>query len=86
MQRFVRTVALVLLGLSLGSLDLVVRIVLRLPFQIDTASLEVNHVLVSWHVLVRIVLTAILAWLFLSFRSHCVIATREESTRVVTRV
>jgi protein-S-isoprenylcysteine O-methyltransferase Ste14 len=85
MQRFMKTVALMILGISLGSLDLVVWFLMRLPFGIESANLEVNHALVSWHLLVRCVITAILVWTFLYFRAHCVTANREESTKVVTK-
>lgn len=85
MQRFVRTLALILLGISLGSLDLVVWFLMHLPFGIDSANLEVDHALVSWHILVRCIITGILAWIFIYFNSHCVIAHREESTKIISR-
>lgn len=85
MQHLTKTIALCILGTSLGSLDLLVWFFLRLPFGVEAMSLEVNHALVSWHILVRGIITAILAWTFLYFRAHCVIANREESTRIVTK-
>lgn len=85
MQRLTKTVALSVLGISLGSLDLVVWFLMRLPLGIDSTNLEVNHALVPWHILIRCIITATLVWTFLYFKSHCVVANREESTKVVTR-
>lgn len=85
MQRLTRTIALVLLAISLGSLDAVVWLVLRLPPVLNSINLEVDHALVPWHILIRGLITLILAWLFFYFRGHCVVANREESTRIVTK-
>lgn len=85
MHRLLKTLALSILGLALGSLDYIVWFAMRLPFDMDAMTLELNHALLPWSILVRGFITGALLWTFLYFKAHCVAVNREESMRVVTR-
>lgn len=86
MHRMLKTLALSILGIALLSLDMVVWTWMHLPFGFDTFTLELNHLLLPWSVLIRCIITGALMWSFLYVRAHCVVVGREESVRIVTRV
>lgn len=85
MNRFWRFLALVISGISFFALDAVVWWIMHLPPGIDAATVEVNHALVPWGILIRGFITFVLIWTFLYLNAHCVIASREESTRIITK-
>lgn len=85
MHRMLKTLALSILGIALVTLDMVVWTWMHLPFGLDTLTLELNHILLPWSVLIRGAITGALMWAFLYVQAHCVVVGREESVRIVTR-
>ncbi|MGH2506180.1 MAG: hypothetical protein ACRDHZ_01970 [Ktedonobacteraceae bacterium] len=85
MHRFFKGIALGILGVSFGALDVVVWFGMHLPFGLETMNLELNQTFVPWSVLIRSGITGAFCWTFLYFNTHCVVANREESTRVITK-
>lgn len=85
MHRFLKTLALSILVVSFSSLDFVVWFSMRLPFGIETMTVEFNHTLLPWSILLRSFITGALLWTFLFFNAHCVMVNREESTRIITK-
>lgn len=85
MHRILKTLALSILGIAFFSLDMVVWAWMHLPFGLDTLTLELNHLLLPWSVLIRGAITGALIWTFLYLHAHCIVVNREESVRIVTR-
>ncbi len=85
MPRIAKPLALSSLALSLGSLDAIVWFGMHVPFGWDSLNLEVNHTQIPSHLLIRLFITLVLAWTFLYFNAHCVVASREESTKIVMK-
>lgn len=60
--------------------------ILVLPWDHDPRLiLRLNQIPISFFWLFRLIATVHLILTFLYFRAHCVVANREESTRIVTR-
>lgn len=85
MVRIGKLLALSVLALELGILDLLAWFSMPIPFGWGSDNLEVNHTLVPWPFLIRLGITVISVILFSYFQRHCVTANREESTKIVTR-
>lgn len=85
MQKILKMIALSLLALELGILDWLAWFDWHIPFGWDADNLEVNSMLIPWHLLIRLIITIGTAILFWYFRQHCVTVHREESTKIITK-